>query len=332
MTRILVTGATGFLGGKLTERLYGLGFDVIATGRNREIGTKFEERGISFIQSDLTNTEDTFRLVESMDYVFHTAALSSPWGKYEDFYSSNVSATKNLLSASQRHNIKRFIHVSTPSLYFCHNEGLNVKEDNAIPPSLPNHYAKTKFMAEQEVDTAFKNGLPVITIRPRALFGPGDKTIIPRLIKVNEKGKIPLVNNGKVLTDITYVENVVDALLLCMDSPANTLGEKYNITNGEPVYLFDVLETLFTELGTPFNFRNVRFEHVFRLASIFEGVHRLLHLEREPLLTKYSVGVLGKNQTLSIEKAKNELGYHPNVSINQGIKEFASWWKGEIHG
>ncbi len=117
-----------------------------------------------------------------------------------------------------------------------------------LPDTFVNHYATTKYMAEQAIDQAFTQGLPVITIRPRALFGPGDNAILPRLIKVCEKGALPRIGTENVLVDITYVENVVDALLLCMHSPKHTLGQKYNITNDERINLYEVIEHVMKRL------------------------------------------------------------------------------------
>ena len=132
--------------------------------------------------------ERVLQVCKDKDYIFHSGALSSPWGKYEDFYNANVLGTKHIIEGSQKYGIKRLIHVSTPSIYFYYDERQNVVENAKLPDTFVNHYATTKYMAEQAIDQAFTQGLPVITIRPRALFGPGDNAILPRLIKVCEKG------------------------------------------------------------------------------------------------------------------------------------------------
>src|SRR5690606_3825206 len=117
-------------------------------------------------------------------------ALSSPGGKYSDFYNSNVIGTRNIVEGSRRHQVGRLIYVSTPSLYFDYTDRWNLSESAPLPRKPVNAYAATKRRAEEEVEPAFAAGLPVITIRPRAIFGPGDQTILPRLLLANQKGRL----------------------------------------------------------------------------------------------------------------------------------------------
>lgn len=328
--KVLVTGGTGFLGKALARRLKSMDYDVTITGRNKEVGEKLKEEGFKVEYIDLEKEYETVELAKRFHYIFHCAALSSPWGRYNTFYHSNVLSIKHLIKgARQRKSFKRFIHVSTPSIYFDYTKKLNVSEDDKLPDKFVNHYASTKYLAEVEMDKAFKSGFPIIAIRPRALFGPEDTTIIPRLIKANDKKFVPIVGDGNVITDITYIENVVDSLLLAMDSPKETLGQKYNITNDESVYLLDVLEKVFDKLDKPFNTRYISKKKAFALTSTLEFLSKTILLGKEPVLTKYTAGVLGTSMTLDISKAKKELGYKPNVSIDEGIDNFVEWWKKE---
>lgn len=325
--KVLVTGGTGFLGRKLANRLKDLEYHVTVIGRNQNIGNELERNGIQFYQCDLTNRTQIIESCKGMDYVFHCGALSSPWGKYQDFFDANVLGTMNIIEGSKIHQVKRFIHVSTPSIYFTFDERIDVKENDPLPKQFANHYAYTKFLAEKVVDEAWNEGLPVITIRPRALFGPEDTTIIPRLIKVNREKFIPFIDKGEILLDLTYVENVVDALLLCMNSGQHTLGQKYNITNGETVRLKDVLNLVFKRIHEPLKTKRVNYQWIFQLAKLLEWLSVTFQNGKEPLLTRYTVSVIGKSQTLNIEKAKKELGYVPKISMEEGIIEFAKWWE-----
>ncbi|RHW34664.1 NAD-dependent epimerase/dehydratase family protein [Lysinibacillus yapensis] len=327
MSTIAVTGATGFLGQHVVKRLVSEGFQVTALGRNQAIGDAFPKE-VKFVKVSLEDRDGISRAMKNQDYVIHCAALSSVWGNYADFYNANVVGTQNLVDAALFSNVKRFVHVSTPSIYFNLHERtkINLKEDNILPAPAINYYAETKRIAEEVVDEAFKKGLPAITIRPRALFGPGDNAIIPRLIKANEKSGIPFINGGKVLTDITYVENVVDALFLCLSSEMPTLGRKYNITNGEPMYLGDILEKVFLVLNETMRKREIKYERILCIASMLEKTHRLFGIKKEPIITPYTVTVLSHSQTLNIDAAKTELGYQPRISIDEGINRFAEWW------
>lgn len=327
MSTILVTGATGFLGQYTVRRLVNKGFQVTALGRNKAVAATFPQE-VRFIQVSLEDRKGIFNAMKDQEFVIHCGALSSVWGKYEDFFNANVAGTQNTADAALASGVKRFVHVSTPSIYFNLQERtkMDVKEDCILPHPSINFYAQTKKMAEDIVDEAFQKGLPAITIRPRALFGPGDNAIIPRLVKANKKSGIPFINNGKVLTDITYVENVVDALLLCLTSDGHTLGKKYNITNGEPMFLGDILEKVFAVLEQPMKKREMNYERLLRLATIMEKIYRLLRAKKEPIITPYTVTVLAHSQTLNIDAAIKDLGYVPRISIDEGIQRFAEWW------
>lgn len=326
---ILVTGGTGFLGKALARRFIKEGHHVTIIGRNKQTGSQLEAEGITFIQANLNELEAMIQACQHKDYVFHCGAKSSPWGKYKDFYDANVIGTKNIIIGCKEHHVKRLIYVSTPSIYSYFESRENIEEDSPLPTKFMNDYARTKYLAEQEIDQAHRMGLPVITIRPRAIFGPEDNAIIPRLIKANQKIGVPMIYGGNARIDITYVDNVVEALLLCMYSPAHTLGKKYNITNGEPMLLHDMLEKLFNTLQINWKKRKMNYHVIFTLASLMEVIYKGLLPKKEPLLTKYTVSVLSHTQTLNIEAAKNELGYEPITSVDEGMQKFAKWWEGQ---
>ena len=325
--KALITGATGFLGGALTRRLHSLGWDVVALGRNPSALAELASEGIRVIQADLADEAAILDACKNRDVVFHCGALSSPWGKYRDFYQANVVGTRNVIRGCQEHHVKRLVHVSTPSIYFNLAPRLNVKEDDPLPARPVNHYAATKLLAERELDRAHADGLSVIAIRPRAIFGPRDTTILPRLIQRLQTGNMPIIGDGQNIADLTYVENVVDALLLCAESPAHTLGKKYNITNGDPVRVWDMAARLSRDLGFKVPTRRVPYPLVDKLAAALELIYRLVPGQPEPPLTRYSVSVLALSATLDISAARRDLGYSPRVSNEEGLQKFVAWWK-----
>lgn len=152
--RAIVTGATGFLGGRLAKQLHGLGWEVTAVGRDIMKGAELSREGIRFVSLDLRDKDMVIDLCEGQDAVFHCAALSAPWGAYEVFYSCNVTATEHLLEGSLRHGVGRFVHVSTPSVYFNFKPRLLVSENDPLPHRYANAYAQTKRLAELAVERA----------------------------------------------------------------------------------------------------------------------------------------------------------------------------------
>lgn len=322
MTKVLVTGGTGFLGKRLAEILNELDYDVTASGRNTKVGTDLEEQGITFVQNDLANEQTTVDVCKDKEYVFHCGALSASWGRYEDFYQSNVVGTENVIKGCRIHGVKRLIHTSSPSIYAMNQDRFNVKETAELPKVKVNAYAETKYEAEKLIDAAFENGLPVISIRPRAIFGPNDSNILPRLLQANNEKKLPFIRGGKAMMDVTYVDNVVAALLKCIDSPESTLGEKYNITNGEPMTFHTLVKQLFTELDERMYSKNIPYPIAYSLAGLLEMTAKIRKSDKEPILTRTTVQMLGRSVTLDISKAEKELHYKPEISVADGVKAY----------
>ncbi len=325
--KALITGGTGFLGRNLANRLQQLDYDVTVLSRNETIGMDLVQKGFRFIRADLRDSGQINQAVAGMDYVFHCGALSTPWGRFPDFFAINVNGTENVINGCLFHGVRRMIHISSPSIYFEYRNKLNVTESDPLPHRMVNDYAKTKYLAEERIDHAFCAGLPVITLRPRALFGPGDTTIFPRLIIANQKSGIPMIDNGGVLMDLTYVENVVESIVLAIDSPPATLGKKYNISNGTPVPFKNLLEKLFSKLGLTLRTRNISFSSAYLGALFMESLYKTFLPKKEPPFTCYSVGTLSKTITLDISAAQRELGYNPKISIDEGLELFVNWWK-----
>lgn len=325
--KVLVTGATGFLGGALARRLAARGDEVTVLGRNPARLAELERAGMRPLRADLTEAEAVRAACQGQELVFHCGALSSAWGPAEAFYRANVLGTRQVIAGCEAAGVRRLVHVSTPSIYFRFETRLNVAEDASLPAQAANEYARTKLLAEAEIDRAFARGLPVITIRPRAIFGEGDNAILPRLIGRLAQGRLRIIGDGQNITDLTYVENVVDALLLCAEAPASALGQKYNITNGEPLPLWPLIEKLCGALGYAYPRQRIPYPLALGLAGALEMVCNRLPGQPEPLLTRYMVGVLAKSTTLDISAARRDLGYVPRVAVEEGFERFVRWWK-----
>jgi nucleoside-diphosphate-sugar epimerase len=322
----VVTGATGCLGLNLVKRLVAENHEVIALGRNERLGKIVSQIGAHFITVDLLDKEKLKKIAHNSQIIFHCAALSSPWGRYNDFYAANVLGTQHVIEATPEK--ARLVHVSSPSIYFNFTEQYNIKEDAPLPQKPANHYIKTKLLAESLVDKAYKeNNLKVITVRPRAIFGPYDRAILPRLLHNEKNGILPIIGDGKNVIDITYVDNVVDSLLLAAQADPQFCGKKYNITNDESKTLIDIITTLFQALQKPFTPRFIPYALAKKYALCLEKIYSLPFITKEPRLTKYSAGVLSLGQTLNIDAAKKDLGYQPQISIKQGIEHFAQWYQ-----
>ena len=231
MKKVLVTGATGFLGKYVVEELVDNGYQVRAFGRNHTIGQSLVNASVTFVQGNLTNQEDLTKACQEMDMVIHAGALSTVWGPWEDFYQTNVLGTKYVLEACREANIKRLVYVSSPSIYAAPRDQLGIKESDAPQENRLNNYIRSKLASEK----LFKDYPDVssVILRPRGLFGIGDTSILPRVLNLSQKIGIPLIGDGRQLMDMTCVENVALAIRLALETP-QAAGEVYNITNGEP--------------------------------------------------------------------------------------------------
>lgn len=313
MKKAIITGATGGLGRNLLEFLEKEGWEVLAFGRNKEIGKNFT----NFKSFDLSNPDECLINFETADIVFHCAAKSSPWGSYDEFHRDNVIATKNVLRAMKTFNIPKIVHVSTPSIYFDFQDARNVKEYYQ-PKELVNNYAKTKLIAESLV---LASGFQVSIIRPRGIFGKYDTVLIPRLKKLAEKGFLPLIKGRDALVDVTYVENVVQAMYLCAIKDIHNYAI-FNITNDQPIHISKLFKMVMKELDTEVKYKKINYSFLISIASALEFVSHIFGL-KEPLLTKYGVGLISYDQTLDITQAKETLGYKPEISIEEGLRRYA---------
>ncbi|MDR0762362.1 MAG: NAD-dependent epimerase/dehydratase family protein [Campylobacteraceae bacterium] len=325
--KILVTGATGFLGSRAAILLAEDGHEITAVGRNLSKAPK--HASIRFIQTDLTQElpEDLFKDIEA---IVHCAALSSPWGRYEEFYRMNVFATEQLIEHSLKHQIKRFVYISSPSIYFEFKDKESIKECDPLPSKRVNFYAETKYLAELKIFKAYEKGLPAIILRPRAIFGPKDTALLPRVIKANNTKFIPKMREDDgPLCDLTYVDNVVHAIKLALISKDTCIGQAYNITNAEPVYLLETIQNLTKELGLKYNAKKIPYGLAFAYAAALELIYRFVLKGKEPAFTKYSISLFYNNQTLDITKAEKELGYVPPIDMKEGFSKTVRGWNSE---
>lgn len=320
MKRVLVTGATGFLGKYLVEELINNGYEVVAQGRKENILNNLKEQyKVNILKCSLNEIKN---IDMNIDCVIHAAALSTVWGKWQDFYDSNVLGTENVIKFCLKNNVRRLIYVSSPSIYSAKFDRFNIKEEDFDKNNKLNFYIKSKILAEDLINKIDNQKLETVIIRPRGLFGIGDTSIVPRLINANSKIGIPLFNDGKNVVDITCVENVAYSLRLAMEKEEAN-GNIYNITNGDPTEFKNILDKLFTELGERANYRKMNINLMYFVASVIELFYKLFRIYKEPMITKYTIETLGYSQSLNIEKAKKDLDYNPKITLEEGIKKYA---------
>lgn len=328
--KIVVTGGTGFLGRHAVWRFAAQGHRVVFTGRKtREAAAVQALAGprVEFVQLD--HGAEAARGILSAccrdaDAVVHCAALASPWGRRQAFERSNVGAVDEVLAACREREVGKLVHISSPSIYFDYADRLQVREDSLLPGPV-NEYARTKRAAEQLILAA---RLPhAIILRPRAIFGPWDNALLPRLLRLIRLGRVPLLRGGRALVDLTYVDNVVDAIEAALALPANPDGVDpiFNISNGEPVEIKALFARISAAFGLPLDAAPRPYFAADLAARLLEA-GACLRPGWEPPFTRYSLGTIAFSQTLDLTRAKAVLDYRPRVSLDEGIRRTSLWW------
>ena len=311
MRRVLVTGATGGLGVSLVAALRAKGHVVRATGRNPALASRLTATGADFVAADLNVPTVAYGLCEGMDSVIHAAALSSPWGRKGDFQRINVEATQRLLDAARRAGCGRFVFVSSPSVHARARDQFGLSEADPLPATFLNTYAATKAVAERRVMAANDDGFATICLRPRAIVGPDDTVLLPRFLRVIDKGVFPLIRDGRALIELTDVRDAACALILAEAKAPDLGGQVFNISGGRPVSVKATVTALAEAMG-----RRVRFVGLpywpMRLGAFgLEAASRAWPGQPEPPLTVYSLCTLAFSQTFDLSRARTELGYVP---------------------
>ncbi len=308
--RILVTGSTGFLGGAAARALARSGHQVIGTGRDLERGKVLEAAGVRFAAFDLRG--DPGPLLSGIEAVLHCAARSTLWGRWEDFYADNVEISAQLARACAQRGL-RLVHVSTPSVYNATNLSDRVPESTPIGPRFDSLYARSKYLAELEVQAVMPGAA---LLRPRGIYGPGDSSLLPRLARALRAGRLPRLTRREVHTELTHLDNVVHAAQLALEGHAAGV---FNITDGVSVPIWATLDQLADVLQVPRPARFVPAGLAETAAALLEGVARLRPGQPEPPVTASGLRLLTRPMTLDLGRAREVLGYAPVIRPSEGL-------------
>lgn len=217
------------------------------------------------------------------------------------------------------------VYLSSPSVCFGGEGREQVAEAEPVIDRPLNHYVRSKIAAEKIVQQA--SDLSAILLRPRAIFGPGDTTILPRIIEGLQSGKLPIIGDGKNRVNLTYIDNAVHAVECALQGSQSLSGKIFNIHDGEEVELWHEIAFVAEQLRLPMPRSQLSMAKAYKIGQLLELIHRGLRLKAEPRLTRYTATVLGQTQTLSIDAARSQLGYSPQISSREGLIRFIENWK-----
>ncbi len=323
MTTAFVTGGSGFIGGRVIERLRGDGYAVRALARSDTAADKVRARGAEPVIGDLFDVATMRTGAEGCELAFHAAATLGNWGSPDEFERGNVVGTRNALEACSSAGVKRFVHVGTEAALMAGEPLVNVDETAPLRPDSPALYSSTKAKAERLVLGANRDeDFETVVVRPRFVWGRGDTTLLPTMVQMVEAGRFAWVGGGHHLTSITHVDNTVEGLVL--GATKGRAGNAYFVTDGEPVEFKAFVSELLRTQGVEPPTRSLPVWLAGAVATGGETTWRLLGLGGQPPLTRLAYWLTSQECTIRIDKAREQLGYSPVKTREQGFAELAA--------
>jgi nucleoside-diphosphate-sugar epimerase len=327
----LVTGASGFIGSHLATRLVREGHHVRCLVRASSDSSHLRRLGVELTVGDLTDPASLARAVDGVQLVVHCAALVSDWATVTEIEAINVAGTRSLLEASAGASVRRFVHISSTDVYGF-PDARAVAEDH-VPRGFSNWYSQSKRRAEAEVRrVAGASALEIVILRPATVYGPGSTDVIGEIARAIRGRHMLLIDRGRPLAGLCYVENLIDAVVLALRQPA-AAGETFNVSDGLDVTWRRLTDDLAEGLGCPparfsLPYRlalglGVALEHGYRLARRATG------LSVPALLSRQAVQVLGRDQDFSNRRLRELLGWKPLVDYDSGLRATLAWLRDE---
>ena len=318
--RALVTGGGGFLGSGIAKSLHNKQHDVTIVGRRDY--PKIPE-GIKRQKGDIRDFEFLRQSIKGIDAVFHTAAFPGIWGKSDDFYTINVDGTRNVIKSCLINGVQKLIFTSSPSVVYGNSDLEGVDETIPYPNTYLCEYPRTKAIAEELVIQANGPDLATVSIRPHLIWGPGDPHLIPRILAKADSGRLARVGQGNNKVDIIYIDNAVHAHIqacgeLGFGKPC--AGQVYFISDGEPVNLWDWINTVLKNTRRPSIEKNISYQNATRIGFMFEKLYGWLNIKSEPPMTRFLASQLATSHYFNISRARRDIGYEPVISPDEAMK------------
>jgi nucleoside-diphosphate-sugar epimerase len=323
---ILVTGANGLVGRHLTLALQKRGDSVRALSSPTGDTTWLKQHDMTIFRGDIRMQDTLTEPMRGVDAVVHLVAeTKKKWGPLQDSYAVNVTGTENVCRAAMATGVQRLVHISTSAIYNM-TVGRPVTEDDPLEP-LDDPYCLTKAQGDKRVQRMIREDhLPAVIIRLGVLLGPGDRLNFGRLADRVRTGKGIIVGSGNNVVPFVYITDLVQALLLALDSE-QAVGQVYNISNDQSLTQKQYLSAIAQELDVAPPSIHVPYYPMYVAAYAAECISRLSGYRIPPVATRHGIKILGEDGHLSIDKARRDLGYIPQVPIREAVRLTVAWYQ-----
>jgi nucleoside-diphosphate-sugar epimerase len=318
MDGAFVTGGSGFIGGRLIRRLAAEGVKVRALARSDGAAGKVRDAGAEPVRGDLDDVAALRRGIEGTEVVFHAAAKVEDWGDPRDFERINVYGTRNVVDAARAAGARRLVHVGTEAALLAGQPLVAADESAPLRPDSPALYCWSKARAEIEVITAAP-GVETVVVRPRFVWGAGDTTLLPQIVAQMRSGQWGWVGGGHHRTATTHVDNTVEGLMLAAERGRDR--GVWFVTDGGSVEFREFLTALARTQGVEPPDRTVPRAVARGIAVVSETLWGTLPLPGRPPLSRFASWFASDECTISIERARKELGYEPIRTREEGLEE-----------
>lgn len=343
--RVLVTGASGFLGGALVRALVARGerVRVVQRSSTAALDALAREGHVELALGSLEDAAHVARAAEGVETLFHVAAKAGVWGPEDAYFRANVVGTRSVLAAARAAGVTRLVYTSTPSVVHAGGDVEGVDESAPYATHFATHYPKTKSIAEREVRAADGDAvgpgrrLRTVALRPHLIWGPGDTNLVPRILERARSGRLVLVGGGEKKIDGTFIASAVHAHLLAAEALARAEakgeapacgGRAYFIAQGEPMPARELILGIVRAHGLDVAPRSIPLGAAKVLGGLVELGYRALGREDEPPLTRFVAEQLGTAHWYSLAAAERDLGYRAPVTVAEGLAQLAASVRG----
>lgn len=329
---VLVTGAGGFIGGYLLDKLLGAGHQVRALALDEADAGRIRRPEVEVVMGDVREGASLEGVADGIELAFHAAARVTDWGPWREFEAVTVRGTENMLEVTARAGVRRLLLFSSTAVYATAPRGtppLDEKAPYGGPESPWGFYGRSKMIAEQAALGYQEEGrLEVSIVRPVSIYGPGDRTFLPRIVRYVRSPMAAWVAGRDPLTPFLYVTDAVEGIFAAGMSE-KAVGQAYTLGPEPEIRMREFVVAICKEVGIRPPRRSVPYALAAPLAGLSEGLARLVGTREPPSLTGMSLFLMTQDQRYDISKAQRDLGWQPTVSMEEGVRRAAEWARAE---